>query len=132
MTPLVSIIMPSYNAERFIAQSIESVIAQTYENWELLITDDCSYDKTVDVVKEYCEKDKRIAELENSLERRQRWFNRLQTQYAELNAETEELRQRVADLSQERDALIGDVTKLKALVAELEAKLPPEPKIILP
>ena len=78
------------------------------------------------------EKDKRIAELEKSLERRQRWFNRLQTQYAELNAETEELRQRVADLSQERDALIGDVTKLKALVAELEAKLPPEPKIILP
>ena len=78
------------------------------------------------------EKDKRIAELEKSLERRQRWFNRLQTQYAELNAETEELRQRVADLSQERDALIGDVTKLKALVAELEAKLPPEPKIIVP
>lgn len=60
MTPLVSIIMPSYNAERFIAQSIESVIAQTYENWELLITDDCSSDKTVDIVKEYCEKDKRI------------------------------------------------------------------------
>ena len=78
------------------------------------------------------EKDKRIAELENSLERRQRWFNRLQTQYAELNAETEELRQHVADLSQARDTLIGDVTKLKALVAELEAKLPPEPKIILP
>lgn len=78
------------------------------------------------------EKDKRIAELENSLERRQRWFNRLQGQYAELNAEAEELRQHVADLSQERDALIGDVTKLKALVAELEAKLPPEPKIILP
>ena len=78
------------------------------------------------------EKDKRIAELENSLERRQRWFNRLQTQYAELNAETEELRQRVADLSQERDALIGDVTKLKARIDELEAKLPPEPRIILP
>ena len=78
------------------------------------------------------EKDKRIAELENSLERRQRWFNRLQTQYAELNAETVELRQRVADLSQERDALIGDVTKLKARIDELEAKLPPEPRIILP
>ena len=60
MTPLVSIIMPSYNAERYIAQSIESVIAQTYDNWELLITDDCSSDKTVDIVREYCEKDKRI------------------------------------------------------------------------
>lgn len=60
MTPLVSIIMPSYNAERFIAQSIESVLAQTYDNWELLITDDGSSDKTVDVVKEYCDKDKRI------------------------------------------------------------------------
>lgn len=60
MTPLVSIIMPSYNAERYIAQSIESVIAQTYDNWELLITDDCSSDKTVDIVKEYCAKDNRI------------------------------------------------------------------------
>lgn len=38
----VSIIMPSYNAAKFIAASIQSVIGQTYRNWELLITDDCS------------------------------------------------------------------------------------------
>ena len=60
MTPLVSIIMPSYNAERYIAQSIESVIAQTYQNWELIITDGPSTDKTVEIAKEFCEKDNRI------------------------------------------------------------------------
>lgn len=78
------------------------------------------------------EKDKKIEELTASLERRQRWFNRLQGQYAELNAEAEELRQKVADLTRERDSLLGDVTKLNARVAELEAKLPPGPEIILP
>lgn len=67
MTPLVSIIMPSYNAERYIAQSIESVMAQTYQNWELLITDDGSSDKTVAIVKEYCAKDERINLLESNV-----------------------------------------------------------------
>ena len=65
MTPLVSIIMPCYNAERFIAQSIESVMAQTFASWELLITDDGSTDRSVDVVKKYCAKDKRINLLES-------------------------------------------------------------------
>ena len=78
------------------------------------------------------EKDKKIEELTASLERWKRWFNRLQNQYNELAAETEELRQKVAGLTRERDSLLGDVTKLNALVAELEAKLPPAPKIIMP
>lgn len=60
MTPLVSVIMPCYNAERFIAQSIESVISQTYQNWELLITDDCSTDKSTGIVESFSEKDNRI------------------------------------------------------------------------
>lgn len=60
MLPLVSIIMPCYNAERYIAQSIESVLAQTYTNWELLITDDCSSDNSVSIIKSFCEKDTRI------------------------------------------------------------------------
>lgn len=65
MTPLVSIIMPCYNAERYIAQSIESVLAQTYDNWELLITDDGSADKSVEIVSKYCNKDNRIDLLVN-------------------------------------------------------------------
>ena len=60
MTPLVSIIMPCYNAERYIAQSIESVLAQTYPNWELLITDDCSTDKSVEIISKYSKTDDRI------------------------------------------------------------------------
>ena len=47
---LVSIIMPSYNTDRFIAESIKSVLAQTYTNWELLIVDDASTDNTNEVV----------------------------------------------------------------------------------
>ncbi len=54
--PLVSIIMPTYNCARFIAQSVESVIAQTYPNWELIIVDDCSTDHTRSVLAPYLAK----------------------------------------------------------------------------
>lgn len=57
---MVSVIMPSYNAEGFIAESIESVINQTYTNWELVITDDCSTDRTTTIVEEYARKEPRI------------------------------------------------------------------------
>ena len=63
MTDLVSIIMPSYNTARFINQSIESVLAQTYTNWELIIVDDCSTDYTDEVVKKY--NDARIKYFKN-------------------------------------------------------------------
>ena len=58
--PLVSIITPVWNREELIKAAIESVQAQTYENWELLIVDDGSTDSTVDVVREYGEKDSRV------------------------------------------------------------------------
>jgi len=53
MNDLVSIIMPSYNTGRFIEETIRSVLAQTYANWELIIVDDCSGDNTDDVVKPF-------------------------------------------------------------------------------
>lgn len=52
---LVSIIMPAYDAEKFIRESIDSVLSQTYKNWELLVVNDCSKDDTEKIVKEYCE-----------------------------------------------------------------------------
>ena len=58
MNELVSIIMPSYNTGRFIVETIESVLAQTYENWELIIVDDCSTDNTDEVVKPYLDNEK--------------------------------------------------------------------------
>lgn len=63
MGDLVSIIMPSYNTERFIAESIKSVQAQTYKNWELIIVDDCSTDNTDEVVEGF--QDERIIYLKN-------------------------------------------------------------------
>lgn len=58
--PLVSIISPTYNDENTIEETIKSVLNQSYKNWEMLIVDDCSTDKTPDIVKKYQEKDKRI------------------------------------------------------------------------
>ena len=51
--PLVSILMPSYNSEKFISDTITSVLAQTYLNWELIIVDDCSADGTVSVITKF-------------------------------------------------------------------------------
>ena len=63
MNELASIIMPSYNTAKYIKYTIESVINQTYTNWELLIVDDCSTDKTDEIVKKY--KDDRIKYFKN-------------------------------------------------------------------
>ena len=61
---LVSIIMPSYNTAKYIGESIKSVQAQTYTDWELIIVDDCSTDNTDDIIKEYLS-DERIKYLKN-------------------------------------------------------------------
>lgn len=60
MNDLISIVLPVYNGEKYLRESIESVIAQTYKNWELLILDDCSTDDSSDIAKEYEAQDDRI------------------------------------------------------------------------
>ena len=57
---LVSIITPSHNAENYISSTINSVLKQTHKLWEHIIIDDCSEDKTRDIVQKFCEKDNRI------------------------------------------------------------------------
>ena len=57
---LVSIITPSYNCASYIGETIESIQAQTYTNWELLITDDGSSDNSFEIIKSYSDKDCRI------------------------------------------------------------------------
>lgn len=62
---LVSVIMPAYNAERFIEKAIASVLSQTYTDWELLILDDCSTDRTAEIAERFSEADSRIRLLRN-------------------------------------------------------------------
>lgn len=64
MDGLVSVIMPSYNTGKYIRQTIESVIAQTYTNWELIIVDDCSKDETDSIVRQFLY-DNRIKYIKN-------------------------------------------------------------------
>lgn len=64
MNELVSIIMPSYNTAKYISETINSVLDQTYTNWELIIVDDCSTDDTDEVVAKYLN-DERIHYLKN-------------------------------------------------------------------
>jgi glycosyltransferase involved in cell wall biosynthesis len=58
--PLVSVLMTSYNREQYIAEAIESVLASTYTNFELIIVDDRSQDKTVEIARSYVAKDDRL------------------------------------------------------------------------
>lgn len=64
--PLVSIIMPAYNAGKYISDSIASVISQTYQNWELIIINDYSKDNTPKIIENYANADSRIKVFSNS------------------------------------------------------------------
>lgn len=66
--PLVSFIVTSYNYEKFIIKTLESIINQTYKNIELIIVDDCSCDKSQELIEHFinCNQDKRITFIKNS------------------------------------------------------------------
>ncbi|MBE6708372.1 MAG: glycosyltransferase family 2 protein [Ruminococcaceae bacterium] len=65
MDPLVSVIMPAYNAEKTVGAAIESVLRQTYVNFELIVIDDRSKDDTYKIISEYGEKDSRVRVCQN-------------------------------------------------------------------
>ena len=58
---MISIIIPAYNVEKYIVETINSVLNQTFTDWELIIVDDGSKDNTAEIVKQFCEKDNRIS-----------------------------------------------------------------------
>lgn len=66
MKDLVSIVMPMYNSAAYVVESIRSVLAQTYTNWELIVVDDCSSDDSVSRVREFCQTDSRIRLLQTN------------------------------------------------------------------
>jgi glycosyltransferase involved in cell wall biosynthesis len=68
--PCVSIVLPTYNGSRWLAESIESCLRQTYPNWELILVDDASTDSTPEIIARYAEQDARIRTVRNPANRR--------------------------------------------------------------
>src|ERR1044071_3944387 len=64
-SPKVTVLTPAYNEAKYIATCIESVLAQTYQNWEYIIVDNCSKDGTLEVARRYELRDKRIRVIHN-------------------------------------------------------------------
>ena len=64
--PLVSIVMPVYNCEKYLQESIESVLSQSYQNWELLVVDDGSRDRSLSIIESYVKKDSRVRLFQNN------------------------------------------------------------------
>ena len=65
--PLVSIILPVYNGSRFLSESVESCLAQSYKNWELIIVNDCSTDNSLAIAEGFAAKDDRIKVISNAV-----------------------------------------------------------------
>jgi glycosyltransferase involved in cell wall biosynthesis len=65
--PLVSVLTPVYNEEYYLSRCIESVLSQTYKNWEYIIVNNCSTDKTLDIAKKYAQLDSRIRVCTNDV-----------------------------------------------------------------
>lgn len=65
--PTVSIVLPSYNGGKYIMESVDSILGQTYTDWELIIVDDCSTDNTLEIARRYEAGDKRIRVIHNEV-----------------------------------------------------------------
>lgn len=63
--PLISVALCTYNGEKFLSEQMDSILTQTYKNLEIIIVDDCSVDKTINIISVYAEKDKRIKLFRN-------------------------------------------------------------------
>lgn len=65
INPKVSVITPAYNAEKYISESVDSILNQTFNDFEIIVIDDCSTDKTWDIIQEYAVRDNRIVAVKN-------------------------------------------------------------------
>ncbi|MFT4261712.1 MAG: glycosyltransferase family 2 protein [Candidatus Woesearchaeota archaeon] len=63
--PFISVLMPNYNCEKYLAEAIESILNQTYKNFEFIIVDDASTDNSWNIIQRYAKKDKRIKPFRN-------------------------------------------------------------------
>ena len=76
MNNLISVIVPAYNIARWLPRCLDSILAQTYKNLEIIVIDDGSTDETSQIIDEYAKKDSRIVVIHQ----KKRWFGRSKKQ----------------------------------------------------
>lgn len=64
--PLLSIVIPTYNGEKYLKEALDSILCQTFQDWELIVVDDCSTDETKNIINQYISEDKRIRMIERT------------------------------------------------------------------
>jgi glycosyltransferase involved in cell wall biosynthesis len=69
-SPVISIVLPTYNGSRYIRQSIDSCLAQTFTDFELIVVNDCSTDDTLQILEEYAKKDRRVTVINNAFNKK--------------------------------------------------------------
>lgn len=70
MRPTISIVLPTFNGERFLDEAVESVCGQTFTDWELIIVDDCSNDQTPNIIEKYVLADERVKSIRHQVNRK--------------------------------------------------------------
>ena len=68
--PQISIVLPTFNGEAYLAESIESILSQSFEDFELIIVNDCSTDRTAEIIEQYVKKDSRVKSIYNDVNQR--------------------------------------------------------------
>ena len=61
--PLISVVVPVYNMEKYLSRCLDSILRQTYENLEIIVVDDCSTDQSAKLIEQYMEQDERIKQI---------------------------------------------------------------------
>ena len=81
--PMISVVMPVYNAEKYVAEAVESILNQTYSDFEFIIIDDCSTDSSYKILQSYAAKDNRIRLFKNEMNHKQAYTKNLAIELAQ-------------------------------------------------
>lgn len=141
--PVVSVVLPTFNGARYLAESMQSVIDQTFTDWELIIVDDCSTDQTPDIIEQFAKQDPRIRSIRHQTNRKlpaalNTGFAKARGEFLTWTSDDNRFRRNALQvlvdfLSSQTgvDIVYAGFTKIDSGGRELETVPPPPPQLLL-